>query len=177
MGYSGGTLQNPTYHNLGDHTETTEIDYDPAKTPYAELLDVFWQSHNPCERPYSRQYMSAIFVHDDEQKKLAEEAKGREEARRGAKIKTQILPFTGFTLAEDYHQKYSLRQSRTLMKEFRAFYPGDADFVNSTAAARVNGYLGGAGSAERLKADADRLGLSAEAIDELKRLAGVDLIK
>ena len=57
MGYTGGTLKDPTYHNLGDHTESIQVDYDPAKTTYDKMLDVIWTCHNPCGAAWSRQYM------------------------------------------------------------------------------------------------------------------------
>lgn len=161
VGYAGGRKENPTYHDLGDHTETTEIDFDPAKISYAKLLEVFWSTHNPCATPWSRQYMSAIFTHDEEQRRLATESRDREGARRGSKIHT-LIAAGRFWRAEDYHQKYELRQNDDLMKEFRAHYPDERAFTDSTAAARANGYLGGNGTLEGLRDEIDRLGLSAE---------------
>ncbi len=79
------------------------------------------------------------------------------------KIYTEVLPYTGFTLAEDYHQKYRLRQEQDLFKEFETVYPSAGGFVNSTAAARVNGYLGGYGTPEELKKEIDSYGLSTAA--------------
>lgn len=159
MGYTGGTLKDPTYRKLGDHTESFQVDFDPAKISYERLLEIFWSSHNPCAGSYSRQYMSAIFVHDDGQRKAAEASREKVAAKAGA-VKTPILKLEKFYLAEDYHQKYELRNNGTLMREFAAIYPNDADFVNSTAAARVNAYLGGSGTKERLEKEIDRLGLS-----------------
>jgi peptide-methionine (S)-S-oxide reductase len=80
---------------------------------------------------------------------------------------TEIIPATTFYLAEDYHQKYRLRQSPTFMSEFATIYPDPADFVSSTAAARVNGYLGGYGTLADLQAEIDDLGLSPAAQEEL----------
>ena len=104
--------------------------------------------------------MSAIFYHDSIQQKLALETKAIEESRRNKKIQTEILPFDKFYLAEDYHQKYQLRQRRQLMAEFKAMYSRNIDFVNSTAAARVNGYIGGHGKPEEIAANIENLGLS-----------------
>ena len=160
VGYAGGTAKDPTYYNLGDHSETIQIDYDPTRVSYAELLDVFWNSHSPTSRPWSRQYMSIIFYHNDEQKRLAMETRDREAARTDAEIFTEIVPFSEFYLAEDYHQKYRLQQVPELMQDFEDMYPDAGDFVNSTAAARVNGYLGGHGTFEGLQAEIDSLGLS-----------------
>jgi peptide-methionine (S)-S-oxide reductase len=160
VGYAGGTTKNPTYYNLGDHTETIQIDYDPTQVSYEELLDVFWDSHNPAQRPWSRQYMSIVFYHNDEQKRLAMETRDREAAKINSEIFTEIVPASEFYLAEAYHQKYRLRQVPDLMKEFSVIYPDNEDFVDSTAAARVNGYLGGYGTFEALQAELSGLGLS-----------------
>jgi methionine-S-sulfoxide reductase len=162
VGYSGGTKEAPTYHSLGDHTETIQIDYDPSQISYSDLLDIFWRNHNPGVRAWSKQYMAAVFYHTDEQKKLAEESREREASKREKRIQTQILPFTAFYRAEDYHQKYRLRRERNLLQEFERIYPTGDDLTDSTAAARVNGYLGGYGTSADLKADLNRLGLSAE---------------
>jgi hypothetical protein len=131
------------------------------------LLDIFWATHNPCARAGSRQYMSAVFYHSDAQKDLAQKSSAREAARHGAGLTTAILPLTAFYLAEDYHQKYALRNS-DLMREFRAMYPDERDLVNSTAAARVNGYLGRNGSPAALEQEIERFGLSAQACDTLR---------
>lgn len=168
VGYAGGTKKNPTYHDLGDHTETTEIDFDPTKIRYEQLLDVFWESHNPCERAWGRQYMTAVFTNDETQKKVALESRDRRAKKLGKPIVTQILPATPFTLAEDYHQKYYLREYQDLMREFRAMYPSDADFTRSTAAARVNGYLGRHGSRAQLEEELPSLGLSPAAAATLR---------
>jgi peptide-methionine (S)-S-oxide reductase len=88
------------------------------------------------------------------------ETKALEESRRSKKIQTDILPFGKFYFAEDYHQKYQLRQRRQLMTEFKAIYSENIDFVNSTAAARVNGYVGGHGKPEEITANIENLGLS-----------------
>jgi peptide-methionine (S)-S-oxide reductase len=171
VGYAGGPEPHPTYRNLGSHSESIQIDYDPAQITYEELLDIFWNNHSPTSRSYSRQYASIVFTHDDEQERLARETRAREETRRGQTIYTEIIPFTEFWLAEDYHQKYRLRQNRDLMEEFTVIYPDLNDFVNSSAAARVNGYLGGNGTLAQFEAEIDELGLSAEARQYLEEIA------
>ena len=111
--------------------------------------------------------MSVIFYHNPEQKNLAFKTRDRESARRETKIYTEIEPAEKFYLAEDYHQKYRLRQERDLMREFNAMYPKFKDIVNSTAAARVNGYLGGHGSLPMLQKDLNKIGLSPESGQKL----------
>lgn len=169
VGYAGGTTPEPTYRRIGDHSETIQIDYDPAVISYRELLEPFWSGHDPTRPTGSRQYRSAIFFHNASQRKLAEETKAAAERAAGEEMHTRIEPFTGFTRAEDYHQKYMLRGARDVMREFhRMFREGDA-FTDSTAAARVNGFLGGHGTMDQLAALEGRLGLSHAAIDRLRR--------
>lgn len=172
VGYAGGKKKNPTYHNLGDHTETIQVDYDPAAISYEQLLDVFWDSHNATVPSWSRQYMSIIFTHDDEQKRLAVQSRDREAARTKSAIVTEIRTAGEFYRAEGYHQKYSLRSERDILRELTAIYPSERDFVDSTAAARINGYLDGYGTLADLKADLPGLGLSPKAGERLSGIVG-----
>jgi peptide-methionine (S)-S-oxide reductase len=170
VGYAGGTKQRPTYRDLGDHTETIQIDYDPAKITYQELLNAFWTGHDPTYRSWSRQYASIIFVHNDEQRRLAEESRTRISKERGSMIHTEIVPFNGFTLAENYHQKHALLQFPEFKEDMQRIYPSPGAFVDSTAVARVNGYLGGGGSYEALIREAGGLGLSFARKEQLLKL-------
>ena len=160
VGYAGGRKANPTYHSLGDHTETIQIDFVPQTISFAELLDVFWRAHNPTRQARSRQYMSAVFTHDEQQRRIVMESMARESERRGQRIATDVLPYTGFTLAEDYHQKYSLRHVSALVREFEAMYPDLLDFVNSTAVTRANGFAGGYGTMDTLHDEIEQYGIS-----------------
>lgn len=162
VGYAGGATRNPTYQSLGDHSESIEVVYDPSRISYEKLLEIFWASHNPASRPWSRQYMAAIFYHDEGQKLLAERTRDQEARRIGRTVHTGILPASVFTPAEEYHQKFQLRRHPELMKELRAAYPDPKDLVSSTAAARLNGYLGGYGTYAGLTAEIDGFGLAPE---------------
>jgi len=162
VGYAGGTKADPTYRSLGDHSETIQIDYDPSVISYEELLEVFWDSHSPTSRPFSQQYASIILYRDEEQERLATQSRDQEATRLGERVFTEIRPFSEFYLAEDYHQKYRLQQAPDLMEQFRTIYPDTADFVNSTATARVNGYVGGNATLADLQVALDDLGLSSE---------------
>ena len=160
VGYSGGTKKNPTYHSLGDHTEIIQIDYDPALISYQELLAVFWKSHPPGAPSWSRQYQAAVFYHNPAQKRLALETKARVAAKIKGEVFTQVLPATAFYLAEDYHQKYYLRQQSELLQELTGVYPTTAELIASTAAARLDGYAAGYGTRAGLLREIDGLGLS-----------------
>jgi hypothetical protein len=154
---------------MGNHTETVQLEYDPVRITYQELLEIFFASHNSTRRSFRRQYASIIFYHDEAQKLLAEDTISRIE-ETGKKIATELLPYTGFTRAEDYHQKYYLRNQADLEKHFETIYPDSVRFTDSTAAARVNGYLGGYGSREQFEREAPGLGLNETQIRALKKL-------
>lgn len=157
MGYAGGSKQRPTYHDLGDQAETLQVTYDPARVTYEQLLDVYWAGFRPKHRSWGTQYRNAIFVHDEEQRTAAELFKRRLEEASGDELHVSIESAGTFWPAEGYHQKYYLRGDRDLMAEFVAMFRDDQAFVDSTAAARVNGYIGGYGDP---RADLDELGLS-----------------
>jgi peptide-methionine (S)-S-oxide reductase len=156
-------VKNPSYYQIGDHTESFQVDFDPAVTSFEKILDVYWNTHNHCALPSKRQYMSAIFYANEAQKKTAIEMGERTQAARKQRVTTYILPLGEFHLAEFYHQKYLLRQRADLFKELRDLYPKDKDFLNSTAAARMNGYLGGHGTYAQLEQEIDTFGLSDKA--------------
>ncbi|OPY01522.1 MAG: Peptide methionine sulfoxide reductase MsrA 2 [Syntrophorhabdus sp. PtaB.Bin047] len=161
---------NPTYHSLGGHAETIEIDFDPSVTSYEELLRMFWKMNDARMQAPSTQYRSIVFYHDDVQRKIAERLKSQEEARTGATVFTEIVPFTRFFLAEGYHQKYYLRGAGDIAAEYLAIYPDLRDFIGSTATSRVNGYLGRQGTKAKLEEEIDSLGLSEAG---RKRLLGI----
>jgi len=160
VGYAGGTKKAPTYHSLGDHTETFEVDFDPKKIAYERLLEMFFAAHDPHARAWSTQYKPAVFHRGEAQERAAKAMRDAIAARAGKPVKTEILPFTGFTRAEDYHQKYYLQQHAGLTAEIRDRYPSFCGFVDSTAAARLNGYVGGHGTSGDVERDLPRLGLS-----------------
>jgi len=117
VGYTGGTSTDPTYELVctgrTGHAEAVEVTYDPARVSYDRLLDVFWAGHDPTtpnrQGPdRGTQYRSAIFYHDEEQRRAAEASKARwqESGRFRAPIVTQLVPATTFYPAEEYHQRY-----------------------------------------------------------------------
>lgn len=156
-------MAEPTYHNIGDHTETVQIDYDPNLISYDQLLDVFWNSHKPTRRSMPGQYMKAVFYRSEQQREQAIASKVALEDKIGSIVRTEIVPIRSFTMAEDYHQKFTLKGHKDLKNEMMRIYPRHQDLVDSTAAARLNGYIGGYGSRDQLLKEINSLGLSAEA--------------
>ena len=136
------------------------MEFDPAKVSYAELLDVFWQSHDPGYDPYLRQYRNAVFYVNDDQKQQAEASLTAVKDQYRGEVATVVEPAGEFYPAEDYHQKYLLRKAKGILQEFQAIYPDQESLVASTAVARVNGYLGCNGQPEQLEQELTRLGLS-----------------
>lgn len=139
---------------------------------YEELLGIFWKNHDPITMEPSKQYRSVIFYHRDDQMMTAGRVKAQLEARIKAKIFTEIVPFSEFYQAEDYHQKYYLRSIREIAGEYLAIYPGIEGFVASTATARVNGYIGRYGTGKQLDEEIGSLGLSAEGQKKLRSIVG-----
>lgn len=170
VGYAGGTTPAPTYHNLGDHSESVEVDYDPNVISYSDLLGVYFAGHSPTRPPYSVQYRSAVFYRTEAEREAVEAAIARVRAAVGS-VYVAVEPFSSFHSAEDYHQKYTLRRYADVTKEFRRMYPAEDDFVDSTAVARVNGWLSGCATAEQLDAELPRTGLSAETQAKVRGLA------
>lgn len=116
-GYSGGHVKNPTYREVCQgttgHAEVCQLSYDPKVVSYKELLEVFWQTHDPTTlnrqgADAGTQYRSAVFYHNEKQKQLAEEYKKRLDTSGSFNdpIVTEIVPYTNMFVAEDYHQNY-----------------------------------------------------------------------
>jgi peptide-methionine (S)-S-oxide reductase len=117
VGYAGGTLANPTYRNVctarTGHAEVVEVTYDPSRVSYSDLLNVFWENHNPTQLnrqgpDFGTQYRSVIFYNSPEQQAAATASK--EQLERSGRYKkpvvTEITPAPTFYIAEDYHQQY-----------------------------------------------------------------------
>jgi len=170
VGYTGGNMVNPTYYDIGDHSEAIQIDYDPRVISYEQLLAIFWQGHNPYSQAWSRQYKAAVFYHNAEQEQRARQSLQKIAAINGHKVYTEILPLTEFYRAEGYHQKYMLRHHPELMAHFEHTYPDDRDFVDSTAAARINSYLAGKGSASVLLKELESYGLPSNQREQVRGL-------
>lgn len=115
VGYEGGTLENPTYHDVctdrTGHAEVVEVTFDPAKVSYRTLVDHFWKLHNPTTRnrqgpDVGTQYRSVVFFHSPEQQAEAKASKEAAQSSFKSPIVTEIEPAQTFYRAEDYHQQY-----------------------------------------------------------------------
>jgi peptide-methionine (S)-S-oxide reductase len=116
-GYAGGTVANPTYEEVctgtTGHAEVIQVTYDPSKVSYEELLQAFWQSHDPTQlnrqgNDVGTQYRSVIFYHNEDQHKKAEyyKQKLQESGAYDKPVVTEVAPLNNFYAAEDYHQNY-----------------------------------------------------------------------
>jgi peptide-methionine (S)-S-oxide reductase len=161
VGYAGGTSDAPTYRSIGDHSETVLVEFDPAVISYAALLEVFWAEHDPTAKPYLSQYRNAVFTTSEQQRQAAEASRRQLEERTGRVVNTAIEAAGIFTPAEDYHQKYYLQRVAPLMAELQQHYPDRRQLFRSTAAARLNGYLGCNGDPATFGADLRQVGLPA----------------
>ncbi len=119
VGYTGGAVEEPTYHAVCSgttgHAEAIEVIYDPSQLTYDDLLSVFWQCHDPTtlnrQGPdVGTQYRSAVFYHDAEQRAAALASKEKLQGSGREPIVTEITPAAPFYMAEDYHQQYLEKQ-------------------------------------------------------------------
>jgi peptide-methionine (S)-S-oxide reductase len=119
-GYTGGKSANPTYHEVSaggtGHAESVEVIYDPKKVTYAQLLDYFWRHVDPTMKDqqfcdHGSQYRTAIYVHNAEERKLAEESKKKIEAQLKKPIYTEIADAGKFYPAEEYHQDFYVKNA------------------------------------------------------------------
>jgi methionine-S-sulfoxide reductase len=140
-GYAGGTTENPTYEEVSSgrtgHLEAVQVTYDPDQVSYETLLDTFWSQIDPTDEggqfaDRGSQYRTAIFYHDEEQKKLAEVSKKRLEAsgKFTRPVMTEIRPYTNFYSAEEYHQDYD-RKNPERYHEYKLL-SGRGPFIEKT---------------------------------------------
>lgn len=115
VGYTGGEAPNPTYRDVCSgstgHAETLELEFDPSEVSYDQLLDLFWEVHDPTQLnrqgpDVGTQYRSAIFFHTPEQETAARASKQAVQARSRREVVTEIVPTAEFHRAEEYHQRY-----------------------------------------------------------------------
>jgi Peptide methionine sulfoxide reductase len=142
VGYAGGRKSDPTYHNLGDHTEVFQVDYDPTVLSYQQLLSRAFENHRPNQQIRKTQYQSLILPATSEQRETLNTFLGERGFTADA-IGTRIEPLFRFYLAEDYHQKHSLRTDPALSDVFDEIGYDDETLRESPAAAKLNGHASG----------------------------------
>lgn len=164
MGYTGGTTENPTYRNMGDHTESIQIDYDPETISYEQLLDIFWKNHNPSQQHFfrDRQYMSLVVYYNHSQKVKALKSKENLEVNENKTIYTEFQPYSTFYIAENYHQKYLLKRYKNVIASLEKLYSTHDELINGTMTARLNGFVRGKGSLADLKEEVKTWNISDE---------------
>jgi len=169
VGYSGGKKPRPSYRDMGDHTETTQVDFDPSVVSFDELLKVFWAHHSPTRTRGGLQYRCVVFCHNNEQRVAALRSRDELQKTLTSKITTDIDSFDTFTLAEDYHQKFYLRNKQNFFTFFEKMNLGD--FINSPSAAILNAYVEGHATSEAvIKAAKSWTDLKRDDIDHILAL-------
>jgi peptide-methionine (S)-S-oxide reductase len=162
VGYAGGTTTEPDYHHTGDHHESVEVTYDPARTSYARLLDAFWRSHPAVGPAGPMRTREAVLFADDGQRGEALASRRRVAHAAGDRVTTEVVPVGRFWVAETYNQKANLqRRAPDLVRRLSARYGGREAFLGSAAAAKLNAYAGGFAGDEALQAAAAELGVPA----------------
>jgi peptide-methionine (S)-S-oxide reductase len=119
VGYEGGTKESPSYEDVctdrTGHAEVVQVEYDPSEVSYEELLDTFWDVHDPTQMnrqgpDVGSQYRSVVFFHSPEQQERALASKARIQAQSDRPVVTEIVPAEPFWRAEDYHQQYLVKR-------------------------------------------------------------------
>jgi len=111
VGYSGGSLKNPTYKSIKDSTECVLVEFNPKMISYEEILIEMMRQHSPFHPSFSRQYRSVIFYRDEYEKEIANEVIASVSASlKGGKVYTSVEPITTFYRAEEYHQNWNKKQ-------------------------------------------------------------------
>ncbi|MBM7567059.1 peptide-methionine (S)-S-oxide reductase MsrA [Paenibacillus sacheonensis] len=171
VGFAGGTTDEPSYRDMGDHTETVELTFDPAAVSYDELLETFWNNHKPMNiNGYKdRQYQSLLLYRDEAQEKAFRRIKSRLEGGKES-LDTELSPFRSFYPAESRHQKYYLKRFPDAVAKLSAIYPSEEELQNATLAARLNGVAKGFLSVERLQGEMKQWALSPDELSEMLAL-------
>lgn len=172
VGYAGGTKPQPTYREMGDHSETLQVDYDPARISFRQIIAAFWDNHKPgnINGYKGRQYQSLLFYADEEQEEDIKLVLREMQESGRALPDTEIVPFTQFHLAEERHQKYYLKRYPHAIETLMPLFASHEEFNDSTIAARLNGLAKGYTSMERIKGDIATWKMKPEERDRLIQL-------
>ncbi|WP_438448668.1 peptide-methionine (S)-S-oxide reductase MsrA [Gorillibacterium sp. sgz5001074] len=153
-GYAGGSTAHPTYRDMGDHSETVEVVYDPSLLPLERILEVFWTGHNPDNiNDYKgRQYRSLVLYHSAEQLEVIREVLELRDREGRPRPETEISLIQSFYPAEERHQKYYLKRYPDAVKQLSELLSASEPeaLTDSTLAARLNGLAKGYTNLERI---------------------------
>ena len=161
VGYAGGTILDPTYRKMGDHSETVNMFFDPTVISYEQLVRLFWENHDATKDRFykERQYISILFYQNETQYKMAKEIHSEYEKAQGKEIQTEFQSFNHFYTAEDHHQKYFLRRFKGATESIKNLFPDEPSFIQSTIAARLNGFVRERGKLPDIKEEITHWGL------------------
>lgn len=148
VGYAGGTTDNPTYNNIGDHAETAKVIYDPDKISYQDLVDYYIENTSSNVRPTSGQYRYIVFYANEKQEEYIKELAQKRKEEDNLFFSPEKLE--KFYLAEDYHQKYQLRTSNQLYQKTLSLFDDEETLIDSHLAAKLNAYRSGFITAEEM---------------------------
>jgi peptide-methionine (S)-S-oxide reductase len=166
VGYTGGSTPNPTYRELGDHTETVQLCYDEDIISFETIIRTFWDHHNPYNiNGYKgRQYQSLLYYRDASQLAAIETELARREREGLGRPDTEIAAYAEFHPAEDRHQKYYVKRFPRAVGALESLYPARSGegtpWLDTTIAARLNGMAKGYLNMERLKSELESWELS-----------------
>lgn len=162
VGYAGGTSKDPTYRKIGNHSETVHLTFDPEIISYDQLVHLFWENHDAAKDRFykERQYISILFYQNETQYKTAKEIRSEYEQAQGKEIQTEFQTFNHFYTAENHHQKYFLRCFKGATEVIKNLFPDESSFIQSTIAARLNGFVRERGKLPDIKEEITHWGLS-----------------
>jgi len=140
VGYAGGEMADPTYHDLGEHSEALQVDYDPTVVSFGELVALAIENHDPRTQPRKRQYHHVLFFETADQRAAIET---HLDDRALDRVETRVERLEAFHVAEPYHQKFNLRSERAIQSAFEAAGYDDAAVRESPAAAKLNAHVTG----------------------------------
>ncbi|MFF2482298.1 peptide-methionine (S)-S-oxide reductase MsrA [Paenibacillus sp. NPDC058071] len=159
-GYAGGAAEYPTYRNMGDHTETVQLRFDPSKLPFESIVRLFWNSHNPnnINGYKGDQYKSLLFWQTEEQRDAIGRVLQERNERGETGAETEVCPYEHFWPAEDRHQKYYLKRYPDAVRQLELLFLHLDAPMETTLAARLNGVAKGYANLSAVKdeiADSD----------------------
>lgn len=168
VGFAGGTTPAPTHADIGDHVEAVQVAFNPDQLSYADLLEVFWDAHDPAETAAKRRYRHALVPQTDRQAEQARTARTQAAKWLGSGDNVWVCPDASFHAAAPRHQNYKLRQHQSLAAVFLDRAPTDDAFARSPAATLANAYVAGHRPLDRLDDDRACLDLPPDALDQLR---------